>query len=95
MERPALASVIDAIAVFVLQTGEPAQPGESAVLVATLLGAGHGIRGAFDEGSLDAPGAREAARTVLGEAEFGAAYECGRAFGRDEAIAAASGAVAD
>ena len=53
----------------------------------------HTIRGAFDEGSLDAPGAREAARSVLGEAEFGAAYERGRAFGRDEAIAAASGAV--
>jgi predicted ATPase/DNA-binding SARP family transcriptional activator len=93
VERPALAAVIDAIAVFVLQAGEPAEPGEGAALAATLLGAGHTIRGAFDEGSLDAPGTREAARSVLGEAGFGAAYDRGRAFGRDQAIAAASGAV--
>jgi hypothetical protein len=36
-------------------------------VAATLLGAAHTIRGAFDEGSLDAPGARNDARGVLGE----------------------------
>ena len=46
---------------------------------ATLLGAAHTIRGAFDESSLDAPRAREAARAaLLGEAGFDAAYERGR-----------------
>jgi hypothetical protein len=50
---------------------------------------------AFDEGSLDAPGARDAARGVLGEEEFAAAYERCRALGRDEALALASGAVAE
>ncbi|HEV2259243.1 MAG TPA: BTAD domain-containing putative transcriptional regulator [Streptosporangiaceae bacterium] len=91
VERPALAAAIDAIAAFALQ--ESADPRAAAGLAATLLGAAHTIRGAFDEGSLDAPGVREAARSVLGQAEFGAAYERGRAFGRDEAIAAASSAV--
>ena len=91
LERPALAAVIDAIAAFALQHDEPR---EDAVLAATLLGAAHTIRGAFDEGSLDAPGTRDAARAVLGEARFAAAYERGRALGRDEAVAAASGAVA-
>ena len=93
VERPALATAIDAIAVFVLQADESADPRAGAVLAATLLGAAHTIRGAFDEGSLDAPGARDAARGVLGSAGFDATYERGRALGRDEAIAAASGAV--
>jgi predicted ATPase/DNA-binding SARP family transcriptional activator len=98
VERPALAAVVDAIAAFVLQAGEPAGPGgspESAVLAATLLGAAHTIRGAFDEGSLDAPGARSAARGLLGEAGFDAAYKRGRALDRDQGIAVAQGAVAD
>jgi predicted ATPase len=90
VERPALAAVIDAIAAFALQAGSP----QDAVLAATLLGAAHTIRGAFDEGSLDAPGARNAARDLLGEAGFDVAYERGRALGRDEAIAAASTVVA-
>ena len=93
VERPALATVIDAIAAFALQAGESADPRAGAVLAATLLGAAHTIRGAFDEGSLDAPGTRDAARAVLGEARFAAAYERGRALDRDEAIAGASGAV--
>jgi len=93
VERPALAAVIDAIAAFALQAGESADPRADAVLAATLLGAAHTIRGAFDEGSLDAPGTRDAARAVLGEARFAAAYERGRALDRDEAIAGASGAV--
>jgi tetratricopeptide (TPR) repeat protein len=87
LERPALAAVIDAIAVFALHDDEPRRDG---VLAATLLGAAHTIRGAFDEGSLDAPGARDAARGLLGAVGFDVAYERGRALGRDEAIAAAS-----
>jgi predicted ATPase/DNA-binding SARP family transcriptional activator len=94
IERPALASAIDAIAVFALQADQATDPRDGAVLAATLLGAAHTIRGAFDEGSLDAPGARDAARGVLGAAGFDTAYERGRALGRDEAIAAARGAVA-
>ena len=94
IERPALASAIDAIAVFALQADQATDPREGAVLAATLLGSAHTIRGAFDEASLDAPGARDAARGVLGDAGFDAAYERGRALGRDEAIAAAQGAVA-
>jgi predicted ATPase/DNA-binding SARP family transcriptional activator len=94
VERPALAAVIDAIADFALQIGEPADRGACAVLAATLLGAAHTIRGAFDEGSLDAPRVRDAARGVLGLAGFDAAYERGRALGRDETIAAAQGALA-
>jgi len=95
VERPALAAVFDALAAFALQGDESAGPRECAVLAATLLGAAHTIRGAFDEGSLDAPGARDAARGVLGGAGFDAAYERGRALGRDEAIGAAEGAVGD
>ena len=93
VERPALAAVIDAIAVFALQAGS-ADPPEGAVLAATLLGAARTVRGAFDEGSLDAPGARDAARGVLGAAGFDGAYERGRALDGDEGIDAAQGAVA-
>jgi tetratricopeptide (TPR) repeat protein len=46
VELPALADVIDAIAVF---------SQDSAQLAATLLGAAHSLRGCFDEGSLDSP----------------------------------------
>jgi tetratricopeptide (TPR) repeat protein len=94
VERPALADVFDAIAVFVLRSTDSAGPGESAAGAATLLGAAHTIRGAFDESSLDAPGARDAARGVLGEAGFDAAYERGRALDSDQGIAAAQGALA-
>jgi len=93
VENHMLAAVIDAIAVYVLQAGTGG-PGEHAERAATLLGAAHTIRGAFDEGSLDAPGARAAARSVLGGAGFDVAYERGRALGRDEALAAAQGAAA-
>jgi len=94
LERPALATVIDAIAVFALQAGGTAGSREQAALAATLLGAAHTIRGVFDEGSLDAPGARDAARGLLGPAAFQAAYERGLALARDEALTLASGAVA-
>jgi len=92
VERPALAAVLDAIAVFVLHGSADTDRGRAA-LAATLLGAGHTIRGAFDEGSLDAPGARASARRLLGEAAFDAAYERGRALSRDETLVLASGAV--
>jgi hypothetical protein len=59
-----------------------------------LLGAAHTIRGAFDEGSLDAPAARDAVRGLLGPAAFQAAYQRGRALDRDGALALARGAVA-
>jgi len=95
VERQMLAIVIDAIAVFVLDTGESDGLPERAAAAATLLGVGHTIRGAFDEGSLDAPAARDAARGVLGEAGFDAAYEHGRALGWDEALALAEGAVVE
>jgi predicted ATPase/DNA-binding SARP family transcriptional activator len=94
VERPALAAVMDAIAVLVLHANGPTGPQERVAAAAALLGVAHTIRGAFDEGSLDAPEVRDAARGVLGSAGFDAAYERGRALGRDEAIAAASGAVA-
>jgi predicted ATPase/DNA-binding SARP family transcriptional activator len=94
LERPALAVVIDTIAVFALQTDEAAGSREQAVLAATLLGAAHTIRGAFDEGSLDAPAARDAARRLLGPAAFQAAYDRGRGAARDEALILARGAAA-
>ena len=85
VELPALADVIDAIAVL---------SQDSAQLAATLLGAAHSIRGCFDEGSLDSPAARDSARTLLGPDEFETAYERGRALSQDDAVAFAAGTVA-
>jgi DNA-binding SARP family transcriptional activator len=59
------------------------------------LGAAHAVRGCFDEGSLDAPAVRDAARAGLGAAEFEAAYERGRSLPRDDALALAASAVAN
>jgi hypothetical protein len=74
IDRAALADVIDGIAVFALR-----EDGEAAAgLAATLLGVAHSIRGGFDEGGLDGPGARRTAREVLGLAGFEAAYQRGR-----------------
>jgi predicted ATPase/DNA-binding SARP family transcriptional activator len=91
VERQMLAAVVDAIAVFALR--DPDGSTDAAELAATLLGAAHSLRGAFDQGSLDAPRAREAARRQLGEAAFAAAYERGRALAHDEAVALAATAV--
>lgn len=72
MAFEALADVIDAIAVLTQDSAQPGRPGdlvnreERAKLAATLLGAAHSVRGCFDEGSLDAPAARESARSLLG-----------------------------
>ena len=89
VELPPVADVIDAIAVLAQHSGE------CATAVATLLGAAHVVRGCFDEGSLDAPAARDAARAVLGAEKFEAAYERGRFLSRDDALALAAGAVAN
>jgi predicted ATPase/DNA-binding SARP family transcriptional activator len=89
VELPALAEVTDAIATYCLRRTAPLAP-----LAATLLGAAHTIRGTFDEGGLDAPAAREAARGLLGAAAFEAAYQRGRALPRDEALALAASTVA-
>ena len=87
VELPPVAGVIDAIAVLAQHSGQ------CATAVATLLGAAHAVRGCFDEGSLDAPSVRDAARAVLGADEFGAAYERGRSLPRDDALALAASAV--
>jgi len=89
VELPALAEVIDAIAVLTNDCGERAK------LAATLLGAAHAVRGCFDEGGLDAPAARDSVRTLLGPDEFEAAYERGRALSRDDAVALAASTVAN
>jgi hypothetical protein len=86
MDRPALAAVIDGLADLVLRRGGDA---EAAELAATLLGAAHAVRGAFDHGSLDAPRVAENARHALGGDTFDAAYRRGRALSYDEALALA------
>ncbi len=104
VELPPLADVLDAIAVLAVQClpggttphVPPARAGRpGAECAAILLGAAHSIRGCFDESSLDAPAARDAARARLGQDEFGAAYERGRAIARDDALALAAQTVAD
>ena len=85
VENPPLAAVIEAVAAFVVS-----QDGD-AEAAATLLGAGHTVRGAFDESSLVAPRVRETARRALGDAAFGVAYSRGRELTRETAITLAAG----
>jgi predicted ATPase len=74
-EHPPLAAVLDACATYLLHPATPtAIMADRAELAARLLGAAHAVRGAFDESSLDAPQARDAARDALGQAAFDAAY---------------------
>jgi hypothetical protein len=75
-EHPPLAAVLDACACYALRRDDSAHAGglARAELAARLLGAAHAVRGAFDESSLDAPQARDAARDALGRAAFDAAY---------------------
>jgi predicted ATPase/DNA-binding SARP family transcriptional activator len=80
MELPPLAAAIDGCAAFALRAGGDAEAG------ATLLGAAHSIRGAFDESSLAAPDTRAAARRALGAAGFDAAYRRGRELGQEAAV---------
>lgn len=106
-EHPPLAAALDATAAFTLRT-RPAEPGGAGAAVAAgsgetsraeiaakLLGASHTIRGAFDESGLDAPATRAAAREVLGDAAFDAAYASGRALPRAAALALAETRLAD
>ena len=104
VERPALADVIDAIAVLTHLRGgigddsgqlDPVECTARAKVAAILLGAAHSIRGCFDEGGLDAPATRDALRVMLGPDEFEAAYNIGRGLSRDEALALAAGTVAN
>ena len=89
-EPPALAAVLDACAVYLLSLDRPG-PGGRAVAAeqaARLLGTAHGVRGVFDESSLDAPPARAQARAALGPEAFAAAYESALAgSGYESAIA--------
>jgi len=87
VELPPLAAVLDAVAAFALQVGEQPE------LAATLLGAAHSIRGAFDESSLVAPRVRGTARHALGDAGFDAAYRRGRELAKAEAAELASAQV--
>jgi len=76
-----LTEVMDATAAFVVHD----DPG----LAAALLGAAHTVRGAFDESSLDAPGARQAARDALGLPGFETAYQHGRELSSADGLALA------
>jgi hypothetical protein len=89
-EHPALASVLDACAAYLLARGR----GNDPELAAGLLGAAHTVRGAFDESSPDAPPARDAARAALGPRAYLAAYASSRELGYQEAAALARAALA-
>jgi len=73
-ERPALAVVLDACAVYTLSGADGGDAAHAAERAARLLGAAHAVRGAFDESSLDAPRARAQARATLGADAFQARY---------------------
>jgi predicted ATPase/DNA-binding SARP family transcriptional activator len=82
IDHTVLADVIDAVAVFALRS--------DARLAATLLGAAHTIRGAFDEGGFDGLFARRAAREALGLPDFETAYRHGRELSSGEGLALAA-----
>ena len=82
-ERSGVAVVVEGLAAAALWTDGGRASAERA---ATLLGAGHSIRGAFDHSGLDAPAARDAARQTLGDADFEAAYQRGRDLCYDDAL---------
>ena len=92
VEAPPLAGVLDAAAAFALRQDNAGRDGAEAA--ATLLGAAHTIRGAFDESSLVAPRAREMARQALGEPAFAVAYSRGREHDRQAALELAERTVA-
>ena len=93
MIGPALAAAVADLNLWSPDTA-PSHP-VAATAAATLLGAAHAVRGCFDEGGLDAPAVRDAARARLGADEFEAAYERGRCLPRDDALALAASAVAN
>ena len=88
VENPPLAAVIDSVAAAVVTRDGAAD------VAATLLGAAHTVRGAFDESSPVAPRARETARRALGDAAFDGAYSRGRELDREAALALAGRALA-
>ena len=88
VENPPLAAVIDSVAAAVVTRDGAAE------VAATLLGAAHTVRGAFDESSPVAPRARETARRALGDAAFDGAYSRGRELDRQSALALAGRALA-
>jgi predicted ATPase/DNA-binding SARP family transcriptional activator len=86
-DRQAVAAAIDGAAALALE--RPGGARDAAELAATLLGAAHAVRGAFDHGSLDAPRVARSARHAIGGNAFDAAYRRGRALGYDETLALA------
>jgi predicted ATPase/DNA-binding SARP family transcriptional activator len=88
-EHPALATVLEACAVYALGRDPHGEADRAAAAerAARLLGAAHAVRGAFDESSLDAPPARAQARATLGPKAFTAAYESALASTYESAIA--------
>jgi predicted ATPase/DNA-binding SARP family transcriptional activator len=80
VENPPLAAVVDSVAAAVVTRDGAAD------VAATLLGAAHTVRGAFDESSPVAPRVRETARRALGDAAFDGAYSRGRELDRGAAI---------
>jgi hypothetical protein len=92
VEIQGLAAVVDAAAAFALALSAGGR--DSAEVAATLLGAAHTIRGAFDESSLVAPRVRKTARRALGAAAFSAAYSRGRELDREAALELAERTIA-
>jgi predicted ATPase/DNA-binding SARP family transcriptional activator len=86
VEQPDLATVFDAIAVLALDDGD-------AATAAALLGAGHTLRGCFNESSLDSPAVRDTARAALGPGGYDEAYRRGRGLSHDAAVALAGSAL--
>jgi predicted ATPase/DNA-binding SARP family transcriptional activator len=89
-EHPALASVLDACAIYVLGRDQRDDEGTAvaaAEQAARLLGAAHAVRGAFDESGLEGPPARAQARATLGADVFRVAYESALASTYDSALA--------
>jgi len=96
---PTLGTAMEGIAALAAARGEAARAegfeGTAALSAARgaaeraaeLLGLAHTLRGYRNDFSLDVTRARSAAAAALSEAELAAAYERGRAQGRDEALA--------
>jgi predicted ATPase/DNA-binding SARP family transcriptional activator len=88
VENPPLAAVIDSVAAAVIARDGAAE------VAATLLGAAHTVRGAFDESSPVAPRVRETARLALGDAASDVAYSRGRELDRAAILELAGRALA-
>ncbi|MGH3210009.1 MAG: AfsR/SARP family transcriptional regulator [Trebonia sp.] len=90
-ERPAVAALLDACALYLLtrDLGHERRRADDAEHAARLLGAAHAMRGAFDESSLDAPPVRAQASEALGQEAFAAAYESALSSSFETAVALA------